>query len=601
MKHIITTSLLLFLTLSCVIAQNKKTQDSSVLKTKDLYVTHLHILDTIHVTVYDTIRHYTVLNDTVYNSVAIVKADTLKTTTKKHFFSFLNFNKRNIRNERDSLYIIIDSLNNQIDTLKNYAVPDNYINNIRDRENHTFEGDSLNSYDSATEDPDSLINLWYKERNNDDSDAKMVNLDSTILTSNTPDSIYMQRIAQMNSFIKLPYNNVIKNHIIYYTEKIPHTTEKILGLSKIYMPEFESIFDKYNLPYELKAMAIIESGLNPVAVSTASAKGMWQFIYTTARHYGLQINSYVDERFDPIKSCDAAAHYLSDSYNIFHSWPLAIASYNCGVGNVSKAIRRAGGGDKDFWDIYNYLPLETRSYVPTFLAALYSLYYYKEYNLTPIEPTLPPHVDTLEINKMLHFEQIAHFTGLSVDQIKQLNPQYIHNIIPGSEKTYILRLPYNKIASFIDYEDEIYSYNETTYFNKNAIKKIKSGTISSSSNSTSSIKHRVRSGESLGYLAIKYHTSINSIKAWNHIKSNNIRIGQYLTIFTNSYASHTSSKTTSYTTSQRYIYYTVKRGDNLYDISHKFSGVGYYDILKINGFTKKTTIYPGQKIKIKKG
>jgi len=595
MKHIITTCLLFFLTLSCVNAQNKNTQDSSVVKTKDLYVTNLHIIDTIHVTIYDTLRHYTVLNDTVYNSISIVKPDTLKNTKKKHFLSFLKFNKKNKQNRLDSLYIIINSLNNQIDTLKNYAVPDNYISDKQEKENIAFEENSFNNFDSATADPDSLISLWYQERNNDDSEAKMVNLDSTILTSNIPDSIYMQRIEKMNSFIKLPYNNVIKNHIIYYTEKIPHTTEKILGLSKIYMPQFEAIFDKYNLPYELKAMAIIESGLNPVAVSRASAKGMWQFIYTTARHYKLQINSYVDERFDPIKSCEAAAHYLSDSYNIFHSWPLAIASYNCGVGNVSKAIRRAGGGDKDFWDIYYYLPRETRSYVPTFIAALYSLHYYKEYNLTPITPTLPPHIDTLEIKKMLHFEQIAHYTGLTVDQIKQLNPQYIHNIIPGTEKTYILRLPYNKIASFIDNENEIYNYKKSTYFSENAIKKIKYGTSTTSSR----IRHKVRSGESLGYLAIKYHTSINSIKAWNHLRSNNIRIGQYLTIYTHSYASRSTSSKTSYT-SNGYIYYTVKRGDNLYDISHKFSGVGYYDILRINGFTKKTTIYPGQKIKIKK-
>ena len=321
---------------------------------------------------------------------------------------------------------------------------------------------------------DSLLSLWYQRRNLNLMDIEPSDIDTIVMTSDIPDSVYIERLQKLNSFISVPYNSIIRNHIIYYTQRMPDKMERILGLSAYYIPIFEEIFDKYDLPLELTAMAVIESALNAKAVSRARAKGMWQFMYSTARRYGLTINSYVDERFDPIASADAAARYLRDSYLIFGDWNLAIASYNCGAGNVNKAIRRSGGS-KDFWEIYPYLPRETRGYVPSFFAALYAMKYYKEHNLTPDYIPMPPHTDTLKINKMLHFEQIAHYTGASIEELRTHNPQYLHDIIPGTEKEYILQLPYQYTNSFIDHEAEIYAYNDSVYFNPAALKKIQQG------------------------------------------------------------------------------------------------------------------------------
>ena len=209
---------------------------------------------------------------------------------------------------------------------------------------------------------DSLLSVWYVEHDMSGADFELPNVDDIVLVSNIPDSVFIDRLNKMNSFIKIPYNPVIRNYIVQYTEKMPARIGNIIGLSRYWMPQFEDIFMEYDLPQELKALAVVESALNTRAVSRAKAKGMWQFISTTARHYNLEMTSYVDERFDPIKSCRAAAQYLRDAYDIFGDWSLAIASYNCGSGNVNKAIRRSGGG-KDFWDVYNYLPRETRGYV----------------------------------------------------------------------------------------------------------------------------------------------------------------------------------------------------------------------------------------------
>ena len=343
-------------------------------------------------------------------------------------------------------------------------------------------------------------------------------------------------------------------------------------------------------------MAVIESALNAKAVSRARAKGMWQFMYSTARRYGLTINSYVDERFDPIASAHAAARYLRDSYLIFGDWTLAIASYNCGAGNVNKAIRRAGGS-KDFWDIYPYLPRETRGYVPSFFAALYAMKYYKEHNLTPETITMPPHTDTLRINRMLHFEQIAHYTGASIGELRTHNPQYLHDIIPGTEKEYILQLPYQYTNAFIDHEDEIYSYKDSVYFSPAALKAIQQAS------EPSKIIHRVKRGETLSHIALRYGVSVKNIQRWNGIGTR-IREGQRLAIYTNgsgpSAKSSKSGSGVSTTVSNGYVMYTVRSGDNLWDIARKFDGVSMNDLMKLNGLSKNSKIYPGKKIKIKK-
>lgn len=448
--------------------------------------------------------------------------------------------------------------------------------------------------------PDSLLHILYNERNIP-MERYIIESDSIELVSNIPDSVYIAKIKKMNSFIPIPYNHVVRNQIIAYTEKMPVFSNKVLGLSKYYLPIFEEIFDSYGLPTELKAMAIIESGLNPIAVSRARAKGMWQFMYRTALQYNLHINSFVDERLDPIKSAHAAAKYLRDAYTIFGDWALAISSYNCGTGNVNKAIRRAGS--KDFWAIYPYLPRETRGYVPAFVGALYLLSYHKDYpHLQPDQINLPAHVDTFAIKKNLHFEQISANIGISVDLLRTLNPQYTHDIIPGDEREYILQLPYNYTAQFIDKKDSIYTYKDSVYFNPIVYNQLKEDKMMSQS---SKIHHKVRSGETLGGIAAKYRVKLASIYRWNGLTSKSIiRPGQNIVIYRNGTGPSASSSSASKgsaqtTTSGGYTYYTVKKGDTLSGIAYR-CGVSLNTILKLNGLTKTSKIYPGKKLKVKK-
>ena len=443
---------------------------------------------------------------------------------------------------------------------------------------------------------DSLLSLWYQQRDLNLMDVEPSDIDTIEMVSDIPDSVYISRLQKLNPYISVPYNRIIRNHIVYYTQKMPEKMERILGLSAYYIPIFEEIFDQYDMPLELTAMAVIESALNPKAVSRARAKGMWQFMYSTAKRYGLTINSYVDERFDPIASAHAAARYLRDSYLIFGDWTLAIASYNCGAGNVNKAIRRSGGS-KDFWEIYPYLPRETRGYVPSFFAALYAMRYYKEHNLTPEHIPMPPHTDTIKVNKMLHFEQIAHYTGASIEELRTHNPQYLHDIIPGTEKEYILQLPYQFTGAFIDHEDEIYAYNDSVYFSPAALKKIQQ------SAEPSKIIHRVKRGETLSHIALRYGVSVKNIQRWNGIGTR-IREGQRLAIYTKGNGPATSSSSSSgkvnTSVSNGYVMYTVRSGDNLWNIAKKFSGVSVNDLQRLNGLSKNSKIYPGKKLKIKK-
>ncbi len=448
--------------------------------------------------------------------------------------------------------------------------------------------------------PDSLMSMWYIQKRLTLNDAERA-LDSITLTSNIPDEVYMERLNRINSFIPLSYNSIVKNHIIYYTEKMPSKASHILGLSSYYLPIFEEIFDYYGLPKELKAMAIIESALNPVAVSRARAKGMWQFMYRTALQYNLKINSYVDERLDPIASTHAAAKYLRDSYTIFGDWFLAISSYNCGVGNVNKAIRRAGS--RDFWKIYPYLPRETRGYVPSFIAAMYMLEYYKEHNLRPAQFNLPAHVDTFKVNKNLHFEQISAVIGIPVDELKNYNPQYIQNIIPGNSGDHILQLPFNYTVPFVEKEKEVYAYKDSVYFNPITKESIRKNAATTNGGDR---VHIVKRGETLGHIAMKYHVSVKNLMRWNGLSSKSVlRIGQRIRIYGGSgpaVSSSSGGSKSSATTSKSggYEWYTIKKGDTLLGIAYKFKGVSLNDILRLNGLTKNSKIYPGRKIKIRK-
>lgn len=464
-----------------------------------------------------------------------------------------------------------------------------------------FEGEDLIESKIST---DSLLSLYYVQKKFSMVDDLYVDLDSAKLKSDIPDSVFIARLKAMNSFIPLPYNDIIKNHIVFYTQKIPHKIDLILGMSAYYLPIFEEIIDQYDLPKELRIMAVIESALNPNACSRVKARGLWQFMYRTALQYNLKINSYVDERLDPIASTHAACKYLKDSYTIFGDWALAIASYNCGAGNVNKAIRRAGS--RDFWKIYPYLPRETRGYVPSFVAALYTLNYYKEHKIVPRAISMPAHVDTFMIHKPLHFGQISEVVGVTVEELQNLNPQYIKQIIPGSPEGMVLNLPYQYTTTFVNNEDSIYTYKDSLFFNPIIFKETKGNNLASSSSGSersTSYTHIVRKGETLGGIAMKYGVKLSDLQRWNHTKSK-ISIGQ--TIVIHGKRSSSSDDEPSYASAPQtkksggYVYYTVRRGDTLWGISRKFEGVTLNDILELNGLTKNSKIAPGKKLKIKR-
>ena len=463
--------------------------------------------------------------------------------------------------------------------------------------------DTCTAIEYTTEVSDSLLNLWYVHRLVNEENIDAIDMDSVRFQSNVPDSVYLERIAKMNSFITLPYNDIVKNYIIRYSEKMPATMGRIIGLCEYYMPIFQEILNKYDMPEELKAMAIIESAMNPLAVSRVGAKGMWQFMYQTAKIYGLHIDSFVDERLDPVKSADAAARYLQDAYGIFGDWNLAIASYNCGAGNVNKAIRRSGS--RAFWDIWPFLPRETRGYVPAFVGALYAMNFYKEHGIKPEAVQMPAHVDTFRINKMLHLKQVSELTGAPLEELKNLNPQYRHEIIPGNEKEYILRIPYNYTNAFIDCEDSLYRHKADVYFNPTTIKRIKDG------GDGERIMYRVQNGDYLGKIATKYRVSVNQIKKWNNLKNNNIRVGQRLVIYRGGKAPASSSQASSakqsgtqtaaakpvMDASGEYMTYTVQSGDSFYLIAKRYPGVSAQNIMDYNGIDS-SKLKPGMKIKI---
>ena len=515
-------------------------------------------------------------------------------------------NRFQLQAENKALKAELDSLKLEIERYKaEIAITDSINNEMA----AIYEGNAAqiaeepDSIEYTAEVSDSLLNIWYVHKKTEENDIAF-DMDSVKFESNVPDEVYIERIKKMNSFITLPYNDIVKRYIILYSEKMPERMSNMLGLCSYYMPIFQETLNRYDMPEELKAMAIIESAMNPLAVSRAGAKGMWQFMYATAKMYGLHIDSFVDERLDPVKSADAAARYLQDAYEIFGDWNLAIASYNCGAGNVNKAIRRSGS--RAFWDIWPYLPRETRGYVPAFVGALYAMEYHKEHSIKPAAVQMPAHVDTFKINKMLHLKQVSELTGAPLEELKNLNPQYRHEIIPGNDREYILRLPYTYTNAFIEHEDSVYRHKADVYFNPTTIKRIKEG------GDGERIVHKVKSGEYLGKIATKYRVSVNQIKKWNNLKSNNIRVGQRLVIYrggkgpvsTASSSSSTASKGSTTAASNgssgsSASYHTVRSGDTLSGIATKY-GTTVTRIKELNGLTSNN-IKVGQKLKVKAG
>ena len=380
----------------------------------------------------------------------------------------------------------------------------------------------------SAEQADSLVAVW-RERQCGDSYQEFFDnyilVDSTA-ESTTPDSVYIQRLRALVSPIQLPYNNIVRGYINRYTDSRYGTISRILGMSQYYFPLIEDELLKEGLPVELRALPIIESALNPTAVSRMGAAGLWQFMPSTGKLYGLEVNSLIDERYDPVLATRAACRYLKDMYAVFGDWMLAIASYNCGPGNVNKAIARSGGG-KTFWEIYDYLPRETRGYVPAFIGASYAYAYHKQHGIELTEPPLPLAVDTIRVTKLMHLGQVASTLDLPIEVLRQLNPQYRLDIIPATGKHYTLVLPQEYACRYIACEEEIQRKDSLylkEYINPVNVAKKRAAT-------SSYLTHTVKRGETLGYIARKYRVSQQTIMRDNRIRNaNRLSIGQKLKI-----------------------------------------------------------------------
>lgn len=411
-----------------------------------------------------------------------------------------------------------------------------------------------------------------------------------------PDSVYLERINTLNrqTTIELAYNNTIRDYIKLYTGKRRDLTARMLGLAEIYFPLFEEHLDRFDMPLELKYLAVVESALNPTAGSWAGAKGLWQFMYGTGKVYGLKVTSLIDERFDPFQATIAACEHMSDLYDIYGDWSLVMAAYNSGAGNVNKAIRRAGGV-KSYWAIWPFLPRETRGYVPAFTAVYYSMSYAAEHNIYPVHPGIMYHeTDTVTVHDVLSFDQINEMLGVPMDQIELLNPLYKKGIIPyEDDEHFVLCLPKEYIGDFINNEQDLYAYKTIKGTDKDKllaeIKKAQERTI-----------HVVRSGENLGLIAQKYHVYISQIKAWNGMRKTTIYPGQKLVVYPSAkynpqaVAATPSSKPSSKPNGT----HTVRSGENLGLIAKKY-GCSVADLKSWNNLSKNT-IQPGQKLKVNK-
>lgn len=357
--------------------------------------------------------------------------------------------------------------------------------------------------------------------------------ENCVMTQDNPevsDSAYIARLQRIPALIEMPYNDIVRKFIDMYATRLRQKVAFMLSANNFYMPIFEEALDLNDLPLELKYLPVIESALNPMAVSSQGAVGLWQFMLRTGQLYGLTINSLVDERRDPIKSTRAAARYLKDLYDIYHDWNLVLAAYNCGPGTINKAIRRAGG-ETDFWKIYNYLPNETRGYVPAFIAANYIMNYYCEHNISPMEMRMPEGSDTIHITRNLNLNQVADVCKINIDELRALNPEFKKDIIPVSTEPYALRLPNSMISSFIEKEDSIYNYKPELYQTRRVtVEPDTPKTSSKKSQSKKAVYHRIRQGDTLGGIAAKYGVSVSQLRRLNGIKGNSIRAGKRLRI-----------------------------------------------------------------------
>ncbi len=408
------------------------------------------------------------------------------------------------------------------------------------------------------------------------------------------DNVYADRMAKLdaNSPFDLQYNDVVRQYINLYVKK-RQMTSRILALSKLYFPMMEQILDRYKMPLELKYLAVVESALNPSACSRAGARGLWQFMYTTGKLYNLQVTSYTDERSDPVKSTIAACQYLKFLYDMFGDWQLAIAAYNCGPMEISKAIRRSGG-KVNFWAIRPYLPKETEGYVPAFIAVNYVLNYATAHNIYPsIANETYFDVDTVTVHHELTFSQISNYLKVPMDELSYLNPCYKLGVVPySSDGCYTVCLPISKVGMFVTNEDAVYNLakKDTTT----------SAQFLAMQESSPQVEyHRVRAGEHLTTIANRYHCTVRELKEWNGLQSVNVKPGQHLMV----YISRGKHKDNSMIASSKKGVkntkglYTVQEGDTLWHISQT-TGISMTQLKKLNHISENSKLAPGSKIKL---
>lgn len=424
--------------------------------------------------------------------------------------------------------------------------------------------------ESMTENVANLLHEWQLDLSKSDLNCKR---GSNVIFH---DTVYAKRLYDLPTEMELSYNQVVKKHIEMYSGRRRDQVSYMLALGEYYFPMFEEALDRESMPLELKYLPVIESALNPTAVSRVGATGLWQFMLKTGKGYGLEVNSLVDERRDPYKSTQAAVKYLKDLYTIYGDWNLVIAAYNCGPGNVNKAIARSGG-KRDYWEIYNRLPRETRGYVPAFIAANYIMNHYADHNICPAgSQGSVLALDTVHVNQEIHFEQIAGVLNMPVSEIKRLNPQYKKDMIPGNQ-IYALVLPTEKMYTYIDQNDSIINYNRDTYFtHRTYTDGYMDGTISLADGNTTDVYYRVKRGDNLSTIARRNGTTVARIKSWNGLTSDRLSVGKQLVVGKKAAPAapaetqqQLAQAVTSGNATTINTYYRVRKGDTLGAIAQR--------------------------------
>jgi len=472
----------------------------------------------------------------------------------------------------------------------NDTITGNIVFNDEYQEEATYYLNHLDSF---------VINTYYKKVVDAGLKMKEENLSETLDIPANKDSVYAKRMAILNEKtpFDLTYNKYVGAFIDLYVYKKRDLTENCLGLSAYYFPIFEEILDKYDIPLEFKYLAIVESALNVKAKSRAGAAGLWQFMYRTGKYYDLEINSYIDERYEIYAATDAACRYFKNLYNTYENWELVIAAYNCGPGNVNKAIRRSGG-KRNYWEIRKYLPRETRGYVPAFIAVNYAMNYKEEHNMRANFPdSLNLLTDTMNIKGPFDFNEFASYFCADIDQLDYLNPSYKRAYLPEDGKNYILRLPIGLMNAYLEHKEHFSRYVEE---NKDLPETVKNQKSKSVAKKGVENIHVVQSGEVLGVIAEKYGCRVSQIKDWNNLYSSRIYEGQKLILYLDKriesqLAAQPEIKIV-HKDNPGYKYHVIKPGDTLWDIANMYDGLTVSELKRLNQGVNYKRLKPGDKL-----